>query len=76
MDILGSDVIPVLRKELAAKATELTPAAPTHEARVKAKYGDSAPREARPRANRGDNLTDGSPYQDAKGSSFGPLGRN
>lgn len=74
MDILGSDVIPVLRKELAAKATELTPDAPTHAARVKAKYGDFTPREARPGANRGDNLTAGAPYQDAKGSAFG-IGR-
>lgn len=74
MDILGSDVIPVLRKELAAKAGPLTPDAPTHEGRVKAKYGDATPREARPRANRGDNLTDGSPYQDTPGAAFGLFG--
>jgi hypothetical protein len=31
---------------------------------VKAVYGDGPAREARPGANRGDNLTAGSPYQD------------
>jgi len=32
---------------------------------VKAKYGDQPPRQARPNANRGDNVTGASPYQDA-----------
>ena len=31
---------------------------------VKAKYGDSEPRQPRPNANRGDNVTGSSPYQD------------
>jgi hypothetical protein len=41
-------------------------------------YGDGPAREARPGANRGDNLTTGSPYQDAPapvGAAFG-LNRN
>ncbi len=38
--------------------------APTHQSLVKAKYGDSEPRQPRPNANRGDNVTGGSPYQD------------
>ena len=74
LDLLGGEVVPVLRKELAKNRPELTPDAPTHAARVKAIYGDGPAREARPRANRGDNLTAGSPYQDAPvlaGSSFG-----
>ena len=52
---------------------------------VRAAYGDEAPRQATPNANRGDNLTLGSPYQDTeqaapaasspsnqRGSAFGP----
>ena len=57
------------------------PDAPTHASLVAAKYGDEAPRQATPNANRGDNLTVGSPYQDTpaapapaatSGSAFGP----
>jgi hypothetical protein len=32
---------------------------------VRAKYGDGEPRQPRPNANRGDNLTGTSPYQDS-----------
>jgi hypothetical protein len=39
--------------------------APTHASLVKAKYGDGEPRQPRPNANRGDNLTGASPYQDS-----------
>ena len=38
--------------------------APTHASLVKAKYGDRPPRQPQPNANRGDNLTGASPYQD------------
>ncbi|MCR2764800.1 LLM class flavin-dependent oxidoreductase [Microbacterium sp. zg.B48] len=75
LDILGGEVVPVLRKELAAHRPADVPDGPTHAALVAAKYGDQAPRAARPNPNRGDNLTGGSPYQDASplpaGSSFG-----
>ena len=40
------------------------PDAPTHASLVRAKYGDGEPRQPRPNANRGDNLTGASPYQD------------
>ncbi|QTV79551.1 hypothetical protein KAE78_11905 [Microbacterium sp. NIBRBAC000506063] len=43
---------------------------------MKAAYGDGPAREARPRANRGDNLTVGTPYQDtpsAPGAAFGAV---
>ena len=40
------------------------PDAPTHASLVKAKYGDAEPRQPRPNANRGDNVTGSSPYQD------------
>ena len=41
------------------------PAAPTHASLVRAKYGDAEPRQPRPNANRGDNVTGSSPYQDS-----------
>ncbi|MEI3849644.1 MULTISPECIES: LLM class flavin-dependent oxidoreductase [unclassified Microbacterium] len=77
IDLLGGEVVPVLRKELAQNRPATVPDAPTHAARVKAVYGDGPARQARPGANRGDNLTAGSPYQDggavpsAAGSAFG-----
>ncbi|MGR0319999.1 LLM class flavin-dependent oxidoreductase [Agromyces sp. ZXT2-3] len=80
LDLLGEEVVPVLRREFAKDRPADVPDAPTHAALVKAKYGDGEPRQATPKANRGDNLTMGSPYQDAPsetvgastGSAFGP----
>ncbi|GAB3189164.1 LLM class flavin-dependent oxidoreductase [Nesterenkonia suensis] len=71
IELLGSEVVPVLRQELAAKRSPGVPEAPTHATRVKAKYGDAEPRQPRPNANRGDNVTDGSPYQDTDDSLAG-----
>lgn len=74
LDFLGGEVVPVLRKELAENRPASVPDAPTHAARVAATYGDGPPREARPRANRGDNLSGPSPYQDTPtpvGAAFG-----
>ncbi|MBP2378485.1 putative FMN-dependent luciferase-like monooxygenase [Microbacterium phyllosphaerae] len=74
LDILGSEVVPVLRKELAKDRPATVPDAPTHAARVKAEFGDGPTRQARPGANRGDNLTADSPYQDTPapaGAAFG-----
>ncbi|MEV4667069.1 LLM class flavin-dependent oxidoreductase [Microbacterium sp. LWO12-1.2] len=76
LDILGSEVVPVLRKELAKDRPAAVPDAPTHAARVKAEFGDGPTRQARPGANRGDNLTGDSPYQDSPapapaGAAFG-----
>lgn len=74
LDILGGEVVPVLRRELAEDRPAGVPDAPTHAALVKAAYGDGPAREARPGANRGDNLTAGSPYQDTPapaGAAFG-----
>ncbi|MCI9889706.1 LLM class flavin-dependent oxidoreductase [Micrococcales bacterium 31B] len=65
LDLLGEEVVPVLRRELAALRDPEVPAtAPTHAQRVQAKYGNEAPRQPKPRANRGDNVTGGSPYLD------------
>lgn len=64
VELLGSEVLPVLRKELESRRDPEVPDAPTHESLVRARYGDKPPREPRPRANRGDNVTGGSPYLD------------
>ena len=74
LDILGGEVVPVLRRELAKNRPEAVADAPTHAARVHATYGDGPSRQATPRANRGDNLSGPSPYQDAPapaGAAFG-----
>jgi putative FMN-dependent luciferase-like monooxygenase len=65
LDILGGEVVPVLRKELQKNRAPEVPDAPTHANLVAAAYGDQAPRQAVPGANRGDNLVGASPYQDA-----------
>jgi len=80
LDILGGEVVPVLRKELAKNRPAEVPDAPTHASLVRAAYGDEAPRVAVPNANRGDNLAGDTPYRDTEprllssskqGSSFG-----
>ena len=65
LDLLGEEVVPVLRKEIADRQDPQTPDAPTHASLMKAKYGDQTPRQPRPNANRGDNVTGASPYQDS-----------
>lgn len=64
LDLLGEEVVPVLRKELEARRDPESAPAPTHRARVTAEYGDGPARQARPHANQGDNLAGASPYQD------------
>ncbi|HWM16364.1 MAG TPA: LLM class flavin-dependent oxidoreductase [Microbacterium sp.] len=74
LDILGGEVVPVLRKELAQNRPAEVPDAPTHASLVAAKYGDQGPQEKIPNSNRGDNLTGGAPYRETAGttgSSFG-----
>ncbi|HUH52590.1 MAG TPA: LLM class flavin-dependent oxidoreductase [Microbacteriaceae bacterium] len=74
LELLGGEVVPTLRKELAALRDPEVPSTPSHADRIKAKYGDEAPRQPRPNPNRGDNVTGGSPYQDSpaiRGASFG-----
>ena len=65
VEILGTEVVPVLRKEMASRRAPGPPEAPTHADLVVAKYGDKAPRQPRPNPNRGDNLSGTSPYQDS-----------
>ncbi len=74
IELLGTEVIPVLRKELESRRDPETPETPSHASLVKAKYGDDEPRQPRPNPNRGDNVTGGSPYQDSpakRGAAFG-----
>jgi hypothetical protein len=74
LDILGGEVVPVLRKELAKNRPAEVPDAPTHESLVRAKYGDDEARQPRPGANRGDNLVGDRPYEDTpapQGAAFG-----
>ena len=71
LDILGGEVVPVLRRELAKDRPADVPDAPTHAGLVARAYGDAAPRQAVPAGNRGDNLTAGSPYRDAAVASAG-----
>jgi putative FMN-dependent luciferase-like monooxygenase len=65
VELLGSEVVPVLRKEMESRRSPGAAEAPTHESLVKAKYGDAEPRQPRPNPNRGDNVTGISPYQDS-----------
>src|SRR6202044_1557405 len=67
LELLGGEVIPVLRREIEARQDPETAPAPTHELLVTAKYGDQPARQPRPNANRGDNVTGASPYQDSTG---------
>ena len=65
IELLGTEVVPTLRQEMEARRAPGVPDAPTHASLVRAKYGDAEPRQPRPNANRGDNLTGTSPYQDS-----------
>ncbi len=65
VELLGAEVVPTLRKEMAARRAPGVPDAPTHASLTRAKYGDGEPRQPRPNPNRGDNLTGTSPYQDS-----------
>jgi putative FMN-dependent luciferase-like monooxygenase len=65
VELLGTEVVPVLRRELESRRAPGVPDAPTHSSLVAAKYGDTEPRQPRPNPNRGDNLSGTSPYQDS-----------
>jgi putative FMN-dependent luciferase-like monooxygenase len=65
VELLGTEVVPVLRQEMDARRAPGTADAPTHASLVKARYGDGEPRQPRPNPNRGDKLTGASPYQDS-----------
>jgi putative FMN-dependent luciferase-like monooxygenase len=66
LELLGGEVVPVLRREMAAGRDPAAAPAPTHASLVRATYGDAAPRQPRPNPNRGDNVTGTSPYEDSE----------
>jgi hypothetical protein len=65
VELLGTEVVPVLRREMEARKAPGSADAPTHASLVSEKYGEGEPRQPRPNPNRGDNLTGASPYQDS-----------
>ncbi|MFC4563451.1 CE1758 family FMN-dependent luciferase-like monooxygenase [Nocardiopsis mangrovi] len=65
VELLATEVVPVLRRELESRRAPGVPDAPAHATLVRAKYGDAEPRQPRPNPNRGDNLSGDSPYQDS-----------
>jgi alkanesulfonate monooxygenase SsuD/methylene tetrahydromethanopterin reductase-like flavin-dependent oxidoreductase (luciferase family) len=64
VELLGTEVVPVLRREMAARRSSTAAEAPTHQSLVAHKYGSAPARQPTPNANRGDNLTGARPYQD------------
>jgi hypothetical protein len=66
VELLGTEVVPVLRREMESRRSPDAAEAPTHASLVAAKYGNTAPRRPTPSPNRGDNLTGASPYQDVE----------
>ncbi|MEA5119340.1 MAG: LLM class flavin-dependent oxidoreductase, partial [Propionicimonas sp.] len=67
LDLLG-EVVSELRSQVAERRDPQAPEAPTHTSLVRARYGDGPARAPRPNANRGDNVTGSSPYQDSDDS--------
>src|SRR5246500_1530835 len=65
VELLGTEVVPVLRKEMDARRAPGAAYGPTHARLLRARYGEGEPRRPTPNANRGDNLTGTSPYQDS-----------
>ncbi|SJM63425.1 CE1758 family FMN-dependent luciferase-like monooxygenase [Gulosibacter sp. 10] len=69
IELLATEVVPVLRRELEARRAPGVPDAPTHASLVAARYGDGEPRQARPRPNTGDNTAGPLPYLDSDPAS-------
>ena len=66
VELLATEVVPTLRREMESRRAPGVPDAPTHASLVEAKYGEEEPRRPTPSPNRGDNLTGASPYQDVE----------
>ena len=47
VELLGTEVVPTLRKEMESRRKPGVPDAPTHAGLVQAKYGDAEPRQPR-----------------------------
>ncbi|MBY3989589.1 LLM class flavin-dependent oxidoreductase [Rhodococcus fascians] len=74
IELLGTEVVPVLRKEMESRRSVGSPQAPTHSSLIAAKYGTTPPRQARPNPNRGDNLSGDRPYQDSVSTDSSVIG--
>ncbi|MBI4048843.1 MAG: hypothetical protein HY371_18700, partial [Devosia nanyangense] len=64
VELLATEVVPVLRKEMAALRSPTAAEAPTHASMVKTKYGDAPASMPTPNPIRGDNVTGSRPFQD------------
>ncbi len=65
VELLATEVVPVLRAEMSSRRAPGVPDAPTHASLVRATYGDGETRAARPRPNVGDNTSGSLPYLDS-----------
>ena len=65
VELLASEVVPVLRHETDVRRAPGVPLAPTHSTLVQAAFGDGETRQARPRPNSGDNTAGPLPYLDS-----------
>ena len=65
VELLATEVVPVLRQETDARRAPGVPEAPTHAALIASTYGDGETRQARPRPNSGDNTSGPLPYLDS-----------
>jgi len=65
VELLATEVVPVLRREMDALRAAGVPDAPTHNSLVMAAFGDGETRQARPRPNSGDNTSGPLPYLDS-----------
>ena len=66
VELLGTEVVPVLRKEMAARRAPGRSGCPdARDARHRRSTATPSPRQPRPNPNRGDNLSGTSPYQDS-----------
>lgn len=65
VELLASEVVPVLRHETDVRRAPGVPLAPNHSTLVQAAFGDGETRQARPRPNSGDNTAGPLPYLDS-----------
>lgn len=65
LELLATEVVPTLRKEMDARRAPGVPDAPTHASLVEKKYQGKEPRQVRPRPNSGDNTSGPLPYLDS-----------
>lgn len=75
VEMLALEVVPVLRKEMAARRAPGVPNAPTHASLAHAAFGGGDTRHARPRPNSGDNTSGPLPYLDSNPATLAGMPR-